>query len=89
MPGRAQVEAAGGGTDLSSRLVARNLSRVLNVPVFVENRDGETIIEEIDEVSAEAIRSELYTPGELLRQNQIAPAETTTSRVETADLFRF
>lgn len=32
--------SAGGGTDLPARVVAKHLSRQLNVPVHVENRDG-------------------------------------------------
>jgi predicted ATPase len=40
----------------------------------VENRDGVTVIGEIDEAGRSVLREKLFTPGELLRQNQLSPA---------------
>jgi len=39
----------------------------------VESRAGETLLGPIDEVSRRAVRERLYTPGELLRLNQLSP----------------
>lgn len=39
----------------------------------VENQDGLTVIGQIDSAGREALRDKLFTPGELLRQNQLAP----------------
>ena len=40
----------------------------------VENRDGLTTIGPIDAAGREMLLERLFTPGELLRQNQLAPA---------------
>jgi predicted ATPase len=55
----------------------------------VESVDGETIIGEADAAAKEAVRSELYTPGELLRHGQINPAPATGAQFEAASLFKF
>jgi len=39
-----------------------------------QNQDGTTFIGGLDEASREAIRTRLFTPGELLRQNQLSIA---------------
>lgn len=39
----------------------------------VDNIDGVTRIGPIDEAGRQALRNKLFTPGELLRQNQLAP----------------
>lgn len=41
--------------------------------VAVDNRDGLTRIGEIDDSGREVLRKKLFTPGELLRLNQLAP----------------
>lgn len=49
----------------------------------VENRDGLTRIGRIDAAGREMLRSRLFTPGELLRQNQLAPDESAVADVRT------
>ena len=57
---------------------------------IVENREGETSIAEVDSASREAVRQNLFTAGELMRQKQLAPqSNTAKSRSWQADLFRF
>jgi predicted ATPase len=41
----------------------------------VESRDGITVIGPIDEAGRTSLRDKLFTPGELLRQNQLSPAQ--------------
>jgi predicted ATPase len=48
--------------------------------------DGLTKIGGIDEVGASVLRDRLYTPGELLRLNELFP-EPRSSRAEAVDLF--
>lgn len=55
---------------------------------IVENIDGETVIERVDRAALEAVREKLFTPGELMRQDQISPDMTARIEVETEDLFR-
>jgi hypothetical protein len=56
-----------------------------NIPVeallSVDNREGLTRIGPIDDAGKAAIRQKLFTAGELLRQSQLAPAETVLSDV--------
>lgn len=52
----------------------------------VENENGETKIGALDEAGRTAIRDRLFTPGELLRLNQIEPALDNLSPQQT-DLF--
>lgn len=54
----------------------------------VESVDGETIIEEVDEAAREAVRKELFTPGELLRKDQIAPEVRGRGQGQSPDLFK-
>ncbi len=42
--------------------------------LVTESRDGATIVAGVDAASREAIRRHLYTPGELLRMDQLQPA---------------
>lgn len=42
--------------------------------LITESRDGATTVAEIDPASREAIRRHLYTPGDLLRMDQLQPA---------------
>jgi hypothetical protein len=49
----------------------------------VENRDGLTRIGRLDAAGREMLRRKLFTPGELLRQNQLTPDEKTISDVRT------
>jgi predicted ATPase len=49
-----------------------------NIPaesiLAVEGRDGITVIGPIDEAGRSVLRERLFTPGELLRQNQLTPS---------------
>jgi len=47
----------------------------------VDNQDGLTRIGPLDEAGRAMLRERLFTPGELLRQNQLAPDEKTISDV--------
>ncbi len=47
----------------------------------VDNQDGLTRVGPIDEAGRSMLREKLFTPGELLRQNQLAPDEGTVSDV--------
>ncbi|WP_326542850.1 AAA family ATPase [Pseudorhodoferax sp.] len=49
----------------------------------VENRDGLTRIGPIDAAGREMLQRRLFTPGELLRQNQLAPDESAIADVRT------
>ena len=58
----------------------------------VENVDGLTRIGPIDSAGRSVLRSKLFTPGELLRQNQLAPDPSTISDVRDENqlhLFEF
>jgi len=48
--------------------------------------DGKTRIGPLDAVGSSALRDHLYTPGELLRMNQLIPDPAATQD-GTADLF--
>lgn len=48
--------------------------------------EGETRIGPLDSVGASALRDHLYTPGELLRMNQLTP-DPAAGRASGADLF--
>jgi hypothetical protein len=43
----------------------------------VRSVEGETRIGQLDEAGALALREQLYTPGELLRTDQLLPASVT------------
>jgi len=47
----------------------------------VDNQDGLTRIGPLDEAGRSMLRDKLFTPGELLRQNQLAPDDRTVSDV--------
>lgn len=47
----------------------------------VDNVDGVTRIGSIDQAGKEVLRQQLFTPGELLRQNQLAPDESSLADV--------
>ena len=56
----------------------------------VDNVDGLTRIGAIDAAGRAALRDKLFTPGELLRQNQLAPeADTITDVREERQLKLF
>lgn len=42
--------------------------------LVTESREGASVVAEVDEASREAIRRHLYTPGDLLRMDQLQPA---------------
>lgn len=48
----------------------------------VENRDGITVIGRIDEAGRSVLKEKLFTPGELLRQNQLSPAPECFEEVQ-------
>jgi predicted ATPase len=47
----------------------------------VRSVEGETVIGELDEAGALALREDLYTPGELLRTDQLLPVGSNNSRL--------
>ncbi|MFO1328491.1 MAG: AAA family ATPase [Rubrivivax sp.] len=51
----------------------------------VENRDGLTRIGPIDSAGRQMLRDRLFTPGELLRQNQLSPSDDAVSDVRSED----
>lgn len=55
--------------------------------LVVVSRDGNTRVAKVDEASVEAVRRHLYTPGELLRLDQLQPDEKDLARQEQLELF--
>jgi hypothetical protein len=55
--------------------------------LVVVSRDGNTRVATIDEASVEAVRQHLYTPGELLRLDQLQPNEGDLTRQDQMELF--
>ncbi len=55
--------------------------------LVVVSRDGNTRIGTVDQPSVEAVRRHLYTPGELLRLDQLQPDEQDLRRQEQLELF--
>lgn len=55
--------------------------------LVVVSRDGNTRIGPVDQPSVEAVRRHLYTPGELLRLDQLQPDERDLTRQEQLPLF--
>lgn len=55
--------------------------------LVVDSRDGNTRIGPVDEASVEAVRRHLYTPGELLRLDQLQADEHDLKRQEQLSLF--
>ena len=52
----------------------------------VDNIAGETRIAGVDEAGREVLKKQLFTPGELLRQNQLTPDPVALSNLENAPL---
>jgi hypothetical protein len=48
----------------------------------VDNEDGVTRVGPIDDAGKDVLRKKLFTAGELLRQNQLAPAESADTNDE-------
>lgn len=48
--------------------------------LVVESRDGTTVIAEADPASTKAIKDHLFSPGELLRTDQLQPDESSLER---------
>ena len=56
--------------------------------IAVTKNGGETLLSPVDAASISAIKDDLYTPGELLRQNQLHPASAPgNNTVRQSDLF--
>ncbi len=64
-----------------------------NIPdesiLAVESRDGVTVIGPVDEAGRSVLRDGLFTPGELLRQNQLAPTPDSFIEVDERQLKLF
>lgn len=64
-----------------------------NIPdesiLAVESRDGVTVIGPVDEAGRSVLRDKLFTPGELLRQNQLTPTPDSFIEVEERQLKLF
>ena len=64
-----------------------------NIPdesiLAVESRDGVTVIGQVDEAGRSVLRDKLFTPGELLRQNQLTPTPAAFDEVEERQLKLF
>ena len=55
----------------------------------VAAQDGATTIGAVDEAGRKALKEQLYTPGELLRMNQLIPDPATASQLAENDLPLF
>ena len=55
----------------------------------VESRDGVTVIGQVDEAGRSLLRDKLFTPGELLRQNQLTPTPAAFDEVDERQLKLF
>jgi len=55
--------------------------------IVVESRGGNTRLAHVDVASTEAVRRHLYTPGELLRLDQLQPDERDLIRQAQIELF--
>ena len=56
--------------------------------IAVTKKGGETLLAPVDNASISVIKQNLYTPGELLRQNQLHPAPASQNNtVRQSDLF--
>lgn len=64
-----------------------------NIPdesiLAVESRDGVTVIGPVDEAGRSVLRDKLFTPGELLRQNQLTPTPESFNEIEERQLKLF
>ncbi len=90
---------------LSALREASNISQVVvtshspdllddsNIPdesiLAVESRDGVTVIGPVDEAGRSVLRDKLFTPGELLRQNQLTPTPDSFNEIEERQLKLF
>lgn len=55
--------------------------------LVVQSVEGNTRIAPVDPASVQALQEHLYSPGELLRMDQLAPDEDDLARQEQIDLF--
>lgn len=55
--------------------------------LVVVSRDGNSRVGRVNQASVDAVRQDLYTPGELLRLDQLQPDEKDLARQEQLDLF--
>jgi predicted ATPase len=55
---------------------------------IVDNDAGDTRIAEADAASREAVRDKLFTPGELMRKNQLTPRAGDAGRARQSDFFQ-
>lgn len=55
--------------------------------IAVDSQAGTTRMGRVDEASRNAIAEQLYTPGELLRANQLQPDEASLATPSTLELF--
>jgi hypothetical protein len=55
--------------------------------LVVVSRDGNTRIGTVNNASLEAVRRHLYSPGELLRLDQLQPDENDLLKQEQLDFF--
>jgi predicted ATPase len=57
-----------------------------NIPdgsiLAVESRDGVTVIGPVDDAGRSVLRDRLFTPGELLRQNQLSPSSESFKEIQ-------
>ena len=63
-----------------------------NIPdelILPSKADGATVIGPVDEAGRSVLRDKLFTPGELLRQNQLAPTPDSFNEVEERQLKLF
>jgi predicted ATPase len=64
-----------------------------NIPdesiLAVESRDGVTVIGQVDEAGRSVLKDKLFTPGELLRQNQLTPTPAAFVEVDERQLKLF
>lgn len=74
-------------TTHSPDLLNHNLLRSENI-LSVRNLDGKTFVAPVDKASVSVIKERLYTPGELLRENQLQQDEDVISiPLKQTDLF--
>lgn len=55
--------------------------------LVVVAREGETALARVDPASLQAIKDHLYSPGELLRMDQLAPDEESLAKQQQLELF--
>lgn len=72
----AQIVVAGHSPDLLDDASITDQSLLA-----VENKDGVTVIGQVDDAGRSVLRERLFTPGELLRQNQLSPAPESFTEI--------